>query len=362
MHNKKVRGWGKAILVLVCLILVAFTSLELFDYIEFRPTGDGDETVDFVIEDGQTWNEVLENLQEDGLIRSAKFTSYLLKLYRGKEHYAGTYELNNGMSAQQILETLSDSENAKNTTVQVTITPGSWAKDVAANLATLYPQYTADEFLEKWNDIDYITELSADYTFLDPEVLNNPDLKVKLEGYLYPETYYCDEDMDIDQITRMILTGFNSVYQEYYNEFESISEYYSVQDIVTMASLVQFEAGDESQMKDIAGVFYNRLNTDMMLQSSVTVCYALYEEFSDATACETNYDIDSPYNTYLYEGLPAGPICNPGKAAIEAALNPNANGYLFFVADVNNVKDGGIYYSSTYEEHLALMDELGLTY
>ena len=101
----------------------------------------------------------------------------------------------------------------------------------------------------------------------------------------------------------------------------------------------------------IAQVFENRLAIDMKLQSSVTICYALYEEYKKAIDCEINSDIDSPYNTYLHEGLPIGPILNPGEAAIRAVLHPTANDYLYFMADIYG--DGKVYYANTLEEHEA---------
>ena len=111
-------------------------------------------------------------------------------------------------------------------------------------------------------------------------------------------------------------------------------------------------------MKKIAGVFYNRLNEGMKLDSSVTVCYALYDEYEDPTDCEVKTDVDSPYNTYLHSGLPIGPILNPGEQAIKAVLHPTKTDDLYFLADING--DGKVYYSKTLEEHEAKMKELGL--
>ena len=97
----------------------------------------------------------------------------------------------------------------------------------------------------------------------------------------------------------------------------------------------------------------------MKLQSSVTVCYALYDNFNDPKDCETNPELDSPYNTYMNEGLPVGPILNPGEEAFQAVLNPDRKGgYLFFAADIYG--DGKVYYSKTYEEHQQICERLGL--
>lgn len=359
MPKGKVSGIGKVLLWILAIFLVIVTGLQIFDYMEFRPTGKASEEVEFTIEEGESMSSVISELKEDGLIRSDTFTRYLLRLMP-VNHYAGTFKLNKGMSTQQILQYISNPDNIDTLNLNVTIIPGEWAKDVAANIAELFPNYTQEDILNTWNDINYINQLANDYTFLNPETLANDQLKVKLEGYLYPNTYNLTKDMTIDQITRMFLDEFNKVYTEHKAEFDASQ--YSVEEVLTLASIVQFEAGSDADMPMIAGVFKNRLDQGMDLQSSVTVCYALYENYTDATACETNTDIDSPYNTYLHSGLPAGPINNPSWPAISAVLNPAESNNLFFVADVNHVKDGGVYYAETYDQHLALMEELGLAY
>ena len=126
----------------------------------------------------------------------------------------------------------------------------------------------------------------------------------------------------------------------------------SIHDVITLASVVQFEAGKEEDMRMISQVFLNRMDIGMRLESSVTVCYALYE-YDSWKDCE-NYDnqtLDSRYNTYLYSGLPIGPITNPSKLAILSTIQPKDNDYLFFLADVYG--DGTVYYAKTYAEHQA---------
>lgn len=360
MHNTRGLSFGKVLLVLITVALLAFAGLQFYDYYEFRPMGDKKEEVKFSIADGQPMTSVLDELEKDGLIRSADATRWLVRLSGNGGHYAGTYMLNKGMSTREILEYISNPDNVNNTDFTLTVTPGTWAKDVAASINQLYPQYPVDEIINTWNNPDYINQLAETYPFIDANYLNNTDLRVKLEGYLFPDTYNLEKDMSIDQITHMMLDQLNAIYQNHKEAFDNSQ--YSFEEILTMASIVQFEAGNDADMKDIAGVFYNRLNQNMDLQSSVTVCYALDEAFTNATACETNTDVDSPYNTYLYPGLPIGPIDNPGEAAILAALEPAQNNYLFFVADINNTVDGKIHYSETYEDHEALIDQLGLRY
>ena len=125
----------------------------------------------------------------------------------------------------------------------------------------------------------------------------------------------------------------------------------SIHQLYTLVSIVQYEGGgDETTLRTIAGVFYNRLNQGMLLQSSVTVCYAIdFDRQTDKwQACEVNAEFDSPYNTYLHKGLPPGPIENPGEKVVKAVLNPIETDYLYFVADT---KTGEVFFAKTLTEH-----------
>ena len=128
-----------------------------------------------------------------------------------------------------------------------------------------------------------------------------------------------------------------------------MSEY----ELMTLASIVEYEASTDEDMRLVAGVFMNRLEAGMKLQSSVTICYALYD-FESWEECESasNNQNPSPYNTYVHEGLPPGPILNPSLRAIEATLDYTPSSYLFFIADVHGVVDGKVHYQTTYDEHV----------
>ena len=173
----------------------------------------------------------------------------------------------------------------------------------------------------------------AKYEFLD-ESIKNPELTVALEGYLYPETYFFYRETNARDVTMRFLDEFDRNYQMFKGQLEG-SEM-SFHDLITLASVVQFESGHPDDMKLIAGIFENRLRDGYRLQSSVTVCYALYE-YDSWLDCEQNYEVESPYNTYMIDGLPIGPVCNPGIDAIEAVLNPTPSDYMYFIADVYGV-------------------------
>lgn len=345
----------KIFLVFVVLICAALGGSYYWYSSSLKPVDSSTDKIGIQIAEGDTLDAVIEKLKGAGLIRN-EFATKIYSRINDFPRYAGTFELTRSMSTQQIFETLSKPENAMSSFVSVTIPEGKWAKDIATILAEALPQINREELLRLWNDSAYIHELAQTYPFIDPAAVVNDQYFVKLEGYLYPETYYIDLDMDEDQVTRMFLNQFANVYAEFAPRIEASP--YNLQQILTLASIIQFESSDPAEMPDISGVFYNRLNIGMPLGSSVTVCYALYDDFNSSEQCETNYDIESPYNTYIHEGLPIGPILNPGRDAISAALNPAQNDYLFFVSDIYG--DGKTYFARTYEEHEANIERFNL--
>jgi UPF0755 protein len=178
-------------------------------------------------------------------------------------------------------------------------------------------------------------------------ISSKKDVYYDLEGYLFPDTYYIPNDASEDQILNIMVDRFKLVFTDKYKERTKELKL-DVNQVITIASLIEREAGNDSERSRIAGVIYNRLKKDMLLQIDAAVIYA-------NTNGEKNIDkvyyntlkIKSKYNTYLYKGLPPGPIASPGKASIEAALYPEKNDYLYYVANGNEHL-----FSKTYEEHL----------
>ena len=311
-----------------------------------------DRSIEFTIESGETTNVVLQNLEVEGLIRSSFIAKLYIKLNGNVNLKAGTYDLNGYMNTASILATLSDASAAHKNDIKITFIEGDWCKHIANKIAAV-TSVSEEELLTLWNDEDYIRSLMIDYPFLTESIFN-PNSRYLLEGYLMPNTYYFNPNWDENQITRRILDQSLAIYNKYANQIAA-SEL-SIHEIYTLASIVQYEASKVEDMKLVAGVFYNRLNIDMALQSSVTVCYAIDKDKDDDwKKCEVNPTFNSPYNTYQVKGLPPGPILNPGEYAIESVLNATASNYFYFMADVYG--DGKVYYSETYAQHKAYVDK-----
>lgn len=339
----------KVIVAIIAFLLVVLVFLSgfLVYQVSLQPVSSQSETVLFEVEEGDSIAVVISRLADEEIIKSETATKVYARLNGLHEIKAGHFQLDKAWNAKEILRYLNDSGNAAAQQVRITVREGMWAKDIAKKLEEELG-IKADELIALWNDDDYLRTLIAKYDFLDESILND-QTRVKLEGYLYPETYHFDLQAKKEEITETFLNQFEQVYASMKNEIAASP--YSTHELLTLASLVQYEGQSSADMKLIAGVFYNRLASDMRLESSVTVCYALYEEYEHAEDCEVNSNIDSPYNTYLNPGLPIGPILNPGKDAIDAVLHPQESDYLYFMADIYG--DGTIYYAKTLEEHEA---------
>lgn len=341
--NKKRNG----LVFVLGLILVCF--LGAYGYFKYSLSAvNKDLKTEFVIRSNESFNSVVKRLKQEGLIQNELMVKLYVKLNNNVSLKAGIYDLNGYMSVEEILATLSDASKAHFDDITVTIIEGEWCKHIAKTMEQ-YFDVSEEELLSLWNDEEYVRSLMEDYPFLTEEIFNE-DSRYLLEGYLMPNTYAFKKDSDAEAITRRFLDQTLKVYNKYKDQIDESS--LSIHELFTLSSIVQYEAGKVEDMKLIAGVFYNRMDSGMALQSSVTVCYALdMEKEDDWKNCETNPNYDSPYNTYRIKGLPPGPILNPGEAAIEATLNPTKSNYFYFLADVYG--DGTVYYSETYSEHLA---------
>lgn len=215
---------------------------------------------------------------------------------------------------------------------RVTIPEGASLKDVA-RLVAATDLADADEFVQWARDPHLMASLDV-----------SPDAP-SLEGYLFPETYvFRRTDRPRDILRRMVLEFWRRFSPERQARARQMG--FTVHETVTLASLVEKEAVRDAERPVIAGVFLNRLQRQMPLQSDPTAVYDL-EDFT-GPILRRHLERESPYNTYLYKGLPPGPICNPGEKSLKAVLDAKKTSYLYFVS--NN--DGSHTFSSTYDEHV----------
>ena len=342
--------------IVLCVIVILLVCIGIGGWRVYRglqPVTSESETVNFTVPEGATIKSVSADLADQGIIASEQIGYYYAKLEGFSNLIAGNFTLDKSWDLNKIFTTLTDLNSTNiESGISVTIIDGDWAKHIAENISSV-TNVTYDELMALWNNQDYLRSLMPKYPFLTEEMFQD-GVRCYLEGYFAPNTYQFDEESTAEQITEKILDQTLVVYNQYADQFAASS--LSTHQIFTLASIVQYEGtGDMEVLKNIASVFYNRLNTGMTLGSSVTVCYAIdFDRDNDNwQACEVNTDFDSPYNTYLHQGLPPGAVANAGPNALEAVLNPNQTNYYYFMADVYG--DGTVYFSETLDQHNALV-------
>ncbi|HHU20076.1 MAG TPA: endolytic transglycosylase MltG [Bacilli bacterium] len=344
---------------IVFIVIILFTVLIVYgakSAYEFISTGlspvdpESEETIEVDIPLGSSSKGIAEILEEEGLINNQLIYRLFIKVNNYANFQAGAYQLSPSMTLAEISEILQTGSVARPALYTVTIPEGRTIEEIA----TLYENNAnidAEEFLELMNDEEYITSLIDLYPNLLSEEILQDEIRYPLEGYLFAATYpIFDETPEIDTLVRMMLDKSADVISEYYSEILELEEF-TVHDIVTFASLVEREARNEEERKLISGVFYNRLDEGMRLETDPTVLYALGEH-KDRVLFK-DLEIESPYNTYHVYGLPIGPISNFGVSSLESVFYPTETSYKFFVA----APDGQIYFSETHKEHVNLANK-----
>ena len=295
-----------------------------------------DETIAVDIPQGSSTKDIAAILKDNGII-SSELSFRLKSRLNGADgtYNYGTFYLTKNMSVEQIISTLQGTAET-DTAHRLTIPEGYTAKQIAA-LVDEKGIATSDEFINEMNNGTF------EYEFLE----GIPKRENYLEGYLFPDTYFLSGNETAHDIIVMMLNRFEEIYNKSLKgHVESTG--YTLDEIVTVASMVESEAKLDEERPIIAGVIYNRLNIDMPLQIDSTVQYALSTRNEVVT--ESDLEVDSPYNTYKNKGLPAGPICNPGESSLLAALNPEKHNYYYYVLK----EQGGSehYFAETYDEFL----------
>lgn len=290
-----------------------------------------------------TYLSISNLLKENNLIRSESFYKIYIKIFKPNNLKAGIYTLNRNMNVKEIVDTLEG--NVKSEEITITIPEGKHIEEVAEIISSKI-NMSKEDILLYWQNEEVLNSLIDKYWFLT-DVIKKEGIRYSLEGYFFPDTYSILKESKIEDITYKMLDKMDEVLSKYKEEISNSK--FNVHEILTLASIVEHEAILDSDRPMIAGVFINRLDKSMKLQSCATVGYAINEwklsyDYSDLQT-------DSPYNTYFYEGLPIGPGNMPGELSIEAVLRPTKNDYYYFLANVNDKDSKKTYYSKTYLEH-----------
>lgn len=338
--------WLKAFFVgsvfFILAIIVALISGCLWLNYQFHKVySTSYEEKNFIVREGEGIKKIADNLLQEHIICSDYYFEAYVWLKGGRQLHlqAGEYELSPSMNIIEIVEKISGGDIVSSD-IWVTIPEGFSIKKIDARLAAngLVKKGEFASYISAEANIAYLKN-KYNYDFLSGE-------EQSLEGYLFPDTYKFKKEVSLEDITIKILDNFdNKLNSTLRREIKSQNK--SIREIIILASIVQNEVLSKDDMEKVASVFYNRLEIGQALQSDATVNYIT--EDNNPMPTLDDLQIDSPYNTYRYAGLPPGPISNPGLDAIKAAVYPAETNYFYFL----NPQDGSgvTIFSKTLEEH-----------
>jgi UPF0755 protein len=314
----------------ICLFIIASFLFMVYQELNFyfkEPASIYAEPQMVSIDSGQTFDSVTRILHEEKIIQN-RFKFKLIARILGFDRAvkAGEYLLSSSMSPEKILETLVD---GKVYLYRISIPEGYNIHQIAS-LLDEKGIFNGMEFLKAANDSTLTEKLGINAE--------------NFEGYLFPDTYFFAKDVSARKMITTMVKQFHVTFNPIW-EKRPADLTFSIHEIVTLASMIEKETGIAGERPLVSSVFHNRLNKNMRLQSDPTVIYGV-EDF-DGNLTRKHLNTPTPYNTYTAGGLPPGPIANPGKASLEAALFPPETLYLYFVSK----KDKTHFFSTNYDDH-----------
>jgi len=358
--KKKSKAKGCLLTFLVFLVLVAVGGYFGYGYVQesLKPVdASSKDYVTVQIPEGSNVQEIGSTLEKSGLVKHGLIFSLYAKYKNYSDLKSGYYNLKKSMSTDELIQELQKGgtpEAQAPVLANLTIPEGYTLEQIAQTVGQLQGEFkeplTADAFLAKTQDETFISQVVAKYpNLLGSLPTKDSGVRYRLEGYLFPATYTIKESTTVESLIDEMLAAMDKALSPYYATIKEKN--LTVNELLSVASLVEKEGAKTEDRKKIASVFYNRLNLGMPLQSNIAILYAqgkLGQKISLADDAGIDTTIDSPYNVYTHLGLMPGPVDSPSLDAIEASVNQTKSEYLYFVA---NVEDGKVYFATTKEEH-----------
>jgi len=358
--KKKSRLKGCLVTTLVLLILFGAGGFFGLSYAKsaLQPVDPSSKQyVRVQIPDGANTQQIGSALEKSGVIKNGLVFTVYAKYKNYTELKSGYYNLQKSMSVEDVIKELQKGgtpEPQEVTLAELTIPEGYTLEQIAHTVGQLQGEFkepmTAEAFMAKVQDETFIAQEVAKYpNLLESLPAKDSGVRYRLEGYLFPATYAIKESTTIESLIDNMLAAMDKNLSPHYAAIKEKN--LTVNELLTIASLVEKEGAKTEDRKLIAGIFYNRLNQNMPLQSNIAILYAegkLGQNISLADDAAIDTSIDSPYNVYTKVGLMPGPVDSPSLDAIESSINQTKSDYLYFVA---NVQDGKVYYATTREEH-----------
>ena len=342
------------ILTVGILIVAGILAISGYNYVSagLKPLDKNDKKlVQVEVPSGSSNRQIGDILEEGEVIRDGMVFNFYTKFKNLTNFQAGYYQFSPNMTLDQISKELQQGGSAEplDDASKLTV-PEGYDVDKIASLVAKKTDFKKEDFIKVMKDDKFFDQLKAQYPDLLTDAGNAKDVRYRLEGYLFPATYNVHKNRSLEDLVTQMVDTTNQILTPYYSQIKEKG--LNVQEVMTLASLVEKEGVTQSDRKKIAQVFFNRIEAQMPLQSDISILYALGEHKEVVTIKDT--EVDSPYNLYTNTGFGLGPFDNPSQEAILAVLDPTENDYIYFVADIST---GKVYYAKTYEEHMELVEK-----
>lgn len=354
------RSLGRKIIISVISILVLLAvAIGLLGYHYFqealKPMNPQNTNVTQVhIPLGASNKQIGSILQNKKIVRSGMVFDYYVKSNNMSDFRAGYYQLKPSMALKTIAKRLQrggSDQPIQSTKGKVLVREGANIDQIATQVQAT-TDFSKQDFINVMKDKAFMARLRAAYPELLTSAMKAKDVRYRLEGYLYPATYEVKKNTSLKRLVNQMVAKTNQMMTPYYKQIKKSKM--TMQEFMTLASLIEREGVNQTDRRKMAGVLLNRIDISMPLQSDVAVLYAIHRNNKALTTKDLQND--SPYNLYKYAGYGPGPFDSPSISSVKAVLHPLARSknYLYFVA---NTKTKKVYYSQTYEQHQQQIDK-----
>ncbi|MFX3846404.1 endolytic transglycosylase MltG [Streptococcus suis] len=365
-RKKQDKAVKRIVSVIMSIIVVAVLVTGLTGYMWVKSSLEpvntkATEAIQVEIPEGSSTLEIGKILVDNKLIKNATIFNYYSKIKSYNNFQSGFYNLKQNMSVDDIAKALQESGTPtaqKEAAGKILIVEGytltQIAQAITDNTKTEDKNdktpFTTEQFMATVTNQDFINRMVATYPKLFASLpAADSGVIYQLEGYLFPAVYEYSDETTIEELVEQMIAAMDNRLQPYYETIAAKN--LTVNEVLTLASLVEKEGSTDEDRRNIASVFFNRLNAAMPLQSNIAILYAqgkLGQETTLAEDAAIDTSIESPYNIYWTPGLMPGPVDSPSLSAIEAVINANTTDYLYFVADVTT---GNVYFTNNIDEH-----------
>ena len=342
------------ILLIVLVLAIVISGILAINWYNsnLEPVSEVSENIRVEVESGSVVSTISEMLEKEGVIKNATVMRLYCKLNDITNLQAGKYDLNPSEDMATVIAHIVNGEIASDE-IKITFIEGKTVKDFAKVIAK-NTKNTEEDVFNLLEDEEYIDYLIEKYWFITDEI-KNEDIYYSLEGYLLPDTYIFENDEVGVKTIFSVMLNYMEKYLDKYKDSEDLQ--FTIHQTLTLASMAEKEANSLEDRKEVVGVFLNRISKKMSLGSDVTTYYAAGISMGERDLYQRELDMENPYNTRgpNMEGkIPVGPICNPSKDAIEAAIEYTETNNLYFVAD----KYGDVYFTKNEDEHRKIIRKL----